>query len=147
MHQKRVVYDSLFVTFSLFLFAILMVFLERILPINNLEQGSVLTGFSASYSIFFYFVLIIIFFLYGWSLTRWFVKKDLEKNDNPLKHIYLIFLPLFLIITVNYIAAYLLPLSQVTFYYQLSTEVFVILQIITISTTSTNRRRIRNLNL
>ncbi|MHA1199528.1 MAG: CPBP family intramembrane glutamic endopeptidase [Candidatus Heimdallarchaeaceae archaeon] len=135
MHKKRLIFDSLFIFLSISLFSVIRVILERSLPVNELNQGSILPGFSIAYSVFLYIGIIIVFLLYGWSLRRWFLKKELEKNDNSLKHIYAIFIAGFLIFVINYIVIYLLPLSPTNFYVQITIAVFEILQIIAISTT------------
>ncbi|MCE7743178.1 MAG: CPBP family intramembrane metalloprotease [Candidatus Heimdallarchaeota archaeon] len=135
MHKKRLAFDSLFIFLSISLFSVIRVIFERSLPINELNQGSILPGFSITYSIFLYIGIIIIFLLYGWTLRRWFLKKELEKNDYTLKHIYVIFIVVFLIIIVNFITIYLLPLAPTNFYVQFTTAVFEILQLVAISTT------------
>ncbi len=135
MHQKRLTFDSLFILLSISLFGVIRVLLERFLPVNELNQGSILPGFSIAYSVFLYIGIIIIYLIYGWSLRRWFLRKELEENENSLKHIYLIFLILFIVIIVNYIVVYFVPLDPASFYVQLTTAVFEVLQIVAISTT------------
>ena len=136
MHKKRLGFDSLVILLSISLFTYLRVLFEKTFPTNQLNQGSIFTGFSVTYSIFLYFGIIIFYVLYGWSLRRWFIKKKLDEKDNSLKHVYLIFLILFLIILVNFLIVYFLPFNESSFYSQFAKAAFEILQITVISATS-----------
>ena len=135
MQKKRLVFDSLFIFLSLSLFAFLRVIFERNFPTNEVNQGTILPGFSIAYSIFLYFGIIIIYLTYGWALRRWFIKKELEENDNSLKHVYLIFLGFFLVIITNFIVVYLTSLDTVSIYSQMTSALFEILQLSAIGTT------------
>ena len=135
MQRKRLTFDSIFIVTSIALFSVILVLFERSLPTNEINQGSILQGFSTVYSIFFYFGIIIIYLIYGWSLRRWFLKKEIEEKDNSLRTTYLVSGILFLVITVNYIIVYFLPLNPLSFYVRFTIALFEILQITVLSTT------------
>ncbi len=135
MSKKRLVFDSLFIILCISIFASIRVVFELYLPKNDVDAGLIISGFSTSYTIFLYFSLIIIFFIYGWTLRRWFIKRDLEENDTSLKHIYLIFLPIIILITINYALVSIFSFSLPSFYVQISSAFFEVLQLIAISTT------------
>jgi len=135
MQRKRLAFDSIFIVTSIALFSVILVLFERSLPTNELNQGSILQGFTTAYSIFFYFGIIIIYLIYGWSLRRWFLKKEIEEKDNSLRTTYLVSGILFLVITVNYIIVYFLPLNPLSFYVRFTIALFEILQITVLSTT------------
>ncbi|TFG09833.1 CPBP family intramembrane metalloprotease [Candidatus Heimdallarchaeota archaeon] len=135
MQKKRLILDSLFILLSISLFTVIRVILERNFPTNEVNQGTILPGYSIAYSVFLYFGIIIVYLIYGWALRRWFIKKELSENDNSLKHVYLIFLSFFLIITLNFIIVYFTSKEIGTFYSQLTSALFEILQLSAIGTT------------
>ena len=135
MQKKRLAFDSIFVVISIVLFSVIRVFMGRSQLSNGLEPGNIFIGVSVPYSIFLYFGIIIVYIIYGWALRRWFIKNEKEEKDNSLKHVYVIFVSMFLLVIINYIVVYLLNLTSTNFYKQITFSVFEIIQLVVVSTT------------
>ena len=100
MQKRRFLLDSLLFSASVFSFSIIRLVFDLYLPKNEANTDSLHYGVNTKNSIFLSIGIIILFFLYGWSLRRWFIKKNLESEDNSLNHILLVFLPMFLILLI-----------------------------------------------
>lgn len=134
MQKRRFLLDSLLFSVSVFSFSILRLVFDLYLPKNEVNSDSPLYGVNTKNSIFLSLGIIILFFLYGWSLRRWFIKKNLESEDNSLNHIIMVFLPIFLILLIYSILVSFLNLPELHIFIRISSIFLENLQLIAIST-------------
>ena len=135
MQKRRFLLDSLLFSVSVFSFSIIRLVFDLYLPKNEANTDSLLYGVNTKNSIFLSIGIIILFFLYGWSLRRWFIKKNLESKDNSLNHILMIFLPIFLILLIYSIIVSFLNLPELHIFIRVSSIFLENLQLIAIGTT------------
>ncbi len=134
MQKRRFLLDSLLFSVSVFSFSIIRLVFDLYLPKNEANTDSLLYGVNTKNSIFLSIGIIILFFLYGWSLRRWFIKKNLESEDNSLNHIIIVFLPIFLILLIYSIIVSFLNLPELHIFIRISSIFLENLQLIAIST-------------
>ena len=134
MQKRRFLLDSLLFSVSVFSFSIIRLVFDLYLPKNEVNSDSPLYGVNTKNSIFLSLGIIVLFFLYGWSLRRWFIKKNLESEDNSLNHIIIVFLPIFLILLIYSIIVSFLNLPELHIFIRISSIFLENLQLIAIST-------------
>ncbi|MCE7738952.1 MAG: CPBP family intramembrane metalloprotease [Candidatus Heimdallarchaeota archaeon] len=134
MQKRRFLLDSLLFSVSVFSFSIIRLVFDLYLLKNEANTDSLLYGVNTKNSIFLSIGIIILFFLYGWSLRRWFIKKNLESEDNSLNHIIIVFLPIFLILLIYSIIVSFLNLPELHIFIRISSIFLENLQLIAIST-------------
>ena len=134
MQKRRFLLDSLLFSVSVFSFSIIRLVFDLYLPKNEAKTDSPLYGVNTKNSIFLSIGIIILFFLYGWSLRRWFLKKNLGSEDNSLNHIIIVFLPIFLILLIYSIIVSFLNLPELHIFIRISSIFLENLQLIAIST-------------
>ncbi len=134
MQKRRFLLDSLLISISVFSFSIIRLVFDLYLPKNEINTDSHLYGVNVKNSIFLSIGIIILFFLYGWFLRRWFIKKNLESEDKSLNHILMVFLPIFLILLIYSIIVSFLNLPELHIFIRISSIFIENLQLIAIST-------------
>ena len=81
------------------------------------------------YTILIYFLAIITFILYGWLYRRWFVKNEIDGKDQPLKYVFLFFLPFYLVIGAYSLAIYFSFLKTISLLTNISITLLELVQL------------------
>jgi len=83
----------------------------------------------SGYTILLYLLAIITFIIYGWLFRRLFVKNKIDKKDQPLKNIFLFFLPFYVVVGVYSLSVYLSPLKTISVLTNISYTLLELIQL------------------
>jgi len=134
MQKKRFLLDFLVISAIVFSLSIVILAFEWYLPTADVQVGTLLYGVNIKHSVFLYIAVIISFFIYGWSLRKWFIKKNFESRDRSLNHIIVVFLPIFIVGLIHLIIISFLNLPELNMYARFSSIFLEVLQFVAVST-------------
>jgi hypothetical protein len=80
------------------------------------------------YTILLYFLAIISFIIYGWLFRRWFVKNRIDKKDQPLKNVFLFFLPFYFGVGAYSLTVYFSSLNTISVLTNISITLLELIQ-------------------
>ena len=81
------------------------------------------------YTILLYFLAIITFIIYGWLFRRWFVKNEIDRKDEPLKNVFLFFLPFYLVVGAYSLVIYFSSLNTIPVLTNISITLLELIQL------------------
>ena len=117
MNKQRLITDSLVISLSIIVFTIVSVILSDVLfDVNSI------------YTILIYLIAVVFYILYGWLIRRDFIKKEQDKGDKALNHIFLYFLPVLGLVLVLTLVVNLSALKNYLLLMRISSSLLELVQ-------------------